>query len=155
MMPTLRIVVADDEPDVRDYYRKILPRLGYTVTAAAENGEQLVDFCRCYRPDLVITDIKMPGGMDGIEAASKIYEEAPTPVILVSAYSDATLLERAEPPTIMAYLVKPIKQADLEPAIGLAMRRFKQFEASRHEASDVHSTLEDHKDRSLSRPRAS
>ncbi|MHB1426503.1 MAG: ANTAR domain-containing response regulator [Gemmataceae bacterium] len=144
MTPSLRIVVADDEPDVRDYYRKILPRLGHSVVAAAETGEQLLAHCRFYRPDLVITDIKMPG-MDGIDAATKLCEEIPLPVILVSAYSDAKLIERAEADHIMAYLVKPIKQADLEPAIGLAMRRFEQFEALRREAADMRQALEDRK----------
>jgi two-component system, response regulator PdtaR len=148
MTPALRIVVADDEPDMRDYFRKVLPRLGHTVSAA-ENGEQLIDFCRFYQPDLVITDIKMPG-MDGIDAAMKIYAERPVPVILVSAYSDAKLIERAEADHIMAYLVKPIKQTDLEPAIGLAMRRFEQFEALRREAlrreaADMRQALEDRK----------
>jgi AmiR/NasT family two-component response regulator len=144
MTPALRIVVADDEPDMRDYFRKILPRMGHAVAAAAENGQQLVDFCRSHRPDLVITDIKMPD-IDGIEAARKIYEELPIPVILVSAYSDASLIERAEAGPIMAYLVKPIKQTDLEPAIRLAMHCFQQFEALRREVSDVRQALEDRK----------
>lgn len=144
MTPVLRIVVADDEPDMRDYFRKVLPRLGHSVAAAAENGEQLVDLCRFHRPDLVITDIKMPH-MDGIEAAMKIYEELPIPVILVSAYSDAKLIERAGADHIMAYLVKPIKQTDLEPAIGLAMRRFEQFEELRRKAADMQQAREDRK----------
>jgi AmiR/NasT family two-component response regulator len=144
MTPALRIVVADDEPDMRDYFHKVLPRLGHTVSVVAENGEQLIDFCRFYQPNLVITDIKMPG-MDGIDAAMKIYEERPVPVILVSACSDAKLIERAEADHIMAYLVKPIKQTDLEPAIGLAMRRFEQFEALRREAADMRQALEDRK----------
>jgi len=144
MTPSLRIVVADDEPDMRDYFRKVLPRLGHTVSAAAENGEQLVEFCRSYQPDLVITDIKMPG-MDGIDAAMKIYAERPIPVILVSAYSDAKLIERAKADHIMAYLVKPIKQTDLEPAISLTMCRFEQFEALRREATDMRQALEDRK----------
>jgi two-component system, response regulator PdtaR len=144
MTPALRIVIADDEPDMRDYFRKVLPRLGHTVSAAAENGEQLVEFCRFYQPDLVITDIKMPN-LDGIDAAMRIYAERPMPVILVSAYSDAKLIERAEADHIMAYLVKPIKQTDLEPAISLAMRRFEQFEALRREAADMRQALEDRK----------
>jgi two-component system, response regulator PdtaR len=144
MTPALRIVIADDEPDMRDYFRKVLPRLGHTVSAAAENGEQLVEFCRFYQPDLVITDIKMPN-LDGIDAAMRIYAERPIPVILVSAYSDAKLIERAEADHIMAYLVKPIKQTDLEPAISLAMRRFEQFEALRREAADMRQALEDRK----------
>jgi response regulator NasT len=144
MTPSLRIVVADDEPDMRDYFRKILPRLGHSVVAAAETGAELLAHCRTHRPDLVITDIKMPD-MDGIDAAIKLYEEMPVPVILVSAYSDAKLIERAEADHIMAYLVKPIKQTDLEPAIGLAVRRFEQFEALRREASDLRQALEDRK----------
>jgi response regulator NasT len=144
MTQGLRIIVADDEPDMRDYFRKVLPRMGHTVVAAAENGEELIAQCRVHRPDLVLTDIKMPE-LDGIDAAMKIYEEMPIPVILVSAYSDAKLIERAEGDHIMAYLVKPIKQADLEPAINLAMRRFEQFEEMRREASDLRQALEDRK----------
>jgi len=144
MTPSLRIVVADDEPDMRDYFRKILPRLGHTVIAAAETGNDLIAKCREHQPDLVITDIKMPD-LDGIDAAMKIYAERPVPVILVSAYSNTKLIERAEADHIMAYLVKPIKQTDLEPAIGLAMRRFEQFEELRREAADMRQALEDRK----------
>jgi response regulator NasT len=144
MTQGLRIVVADDEPDMRDYFRKVLPRLGHTVVAEAENGKELIAQCRAHRPDLVLTDIKMPQ-LDGIDAAIKLYEEMPTPVILISAYSDAKLIERAEGDHIMAYLVKPIKQADLEPAINLVMRRFEQFEEMRREASDLRQALEDRK----------
>jgi AmiR/NasT family two-component response regulator len=144
MTRPLRIAVADDEADMRDYYRKLLPRLGHTVVAAAENGEELIASCRDLRPDLVITDIKMPG-IDGIEAAMRIYQEAPTPVILVSAYNDAKLIERAEADHIMGYLVKPIKQADLEPALSLATRRFEQFETMRREAANLRQALEDRK----------
>lgn len=144
MNSILHIVVADDEPDVRDYYRKVLPRLGHSVVAAAATGTELLALCRTHQPDLVITDIKMPD-MDGIEAAMKIYEERPIPVILVSAYSDEKLIERAEADHIMAYLVKPIKQADLEPAIALAVRRFEQFQELRREAADMRQALEDRK----------
>jgi two-component system, response regulator PdtaR len=144
MTPSLRIVVADDEPDMRDYFRKILPRLGHTVIAAAGTGNDLIAKCREHQPDLVITDIKMPD-LDGIDAAMKICAERPVPVILVSAYSNTKLIERAEADHIMAYLVKPIKQTDLEPAIGLAMRRFEQFEALRREAADMRQALEDRK----------
>jgi response regulator NasT len=144
MTQALRIVVADDEPDVRDYYCKILPRLGYTVVAAAATGEELIAQCRAHRPNLVITDIKMPG-LDGIDAAKRIYDDMPIPVILVSAYSDPELIERAEADHIMAYLIKPIKQVSLEPAIRLAMHRFEQFEELRREASDMRQALEDRK----------
>ena len=127
---SLRIVVADDELDMRDYFRKVLPRLGHQVLAVAENGKELVDYCKAHRPDLVITDIRMPE-MDGIDAASEIYKSCAVPVILVSAYHDSSLIERAEKDHVMAYLVKPIKQADLAPAISLAMRQFREMEALR------------------------
>jgi AmiR/NasT family two-component response regulator len=144
MNRSLCIAVADDEPDMRDYFRKILPRLGHQVVAAAETGRELVEVCRRAGPDLVITDIKMPD-MDGIDAAALIYQDRPVPVILVSAYSDPGLIARAEADHILGYLVKPIKQADLEPVIALAMRRFEQFEALRREAADLRQALEDRK----------
>jgi AmiR/NasT family two-component response regulator len=129
---------------MRYYFQKILPRLGHAVVAAAANGRQLVAEVRAHHPDLVITDIKMPD-MDGIDAAKQIYREYPVPVILVSAYHDPELIERAEADHIMGYLVKPIKQADLAPAISLAMRRFEQFEALRREADDLRQALADRK----------
>jgi response regulator NasT len=137
MNQSLRIAVADDEPDMRKYFQKCLPRLGHQVVAVAANGRELVEQCRATQPDLVITDIKMPE-MDGIDAAVQIYQERPVPVILISAFHDAELIERAEADHVLGYLVKPIKQADLEPAIALAMRRFAQFqELHRKLAEDV------------------
>jgi response regulator NasT len=144
MSRSLRILVADDEPRMRDYLGRILPRLGHEVVAAAKTGMELVAECRTLNPDLVITDINMPD-LDGIDAALEIYREQPVPVILVSAYHDPELIQRAEADHILAYLVKPIKQADLETAIAIAMRRFEQFEALRHEASDLRQALEDRK----------
>ncbi|MDX2035864.1 MAG: response regulator [Isosphaeraceae bacterium] len=144
MSRSLRIVVADDEQDMRDYFRKILPLLGHHVVSAAENGRELVLACKEHKPDLVITDIKMPE-MDGIDAAVEIYQEQAIPVILVSAYHTDGLIHRAEADHIMAYLVKPIKQADLEPAIAIACRRFEQFQALRKEAADLRQALEDRK----------
>lgn len=143
-MRTLRILVADDELDMRDYFQKILPLLGHEVVGAARDGRELIELCNRTSPDLIITDIKMPD-MDGIDAAIQIYRTHPVPVILVSAYHDAEFIRRAESDHILAYLVKPIKQADLEPAITIAMRRFEQFQALRKEASDLKQALEDRK----------
>jgi response regulator NasT len=143
-MNPLRIAVADDEPDMREYFQKSLLRLGHKVIAVAQNGRELVERCRDLHPDLVITDIKMPE-MDGIEAAVQIYTERPVPVILVSAYHDAALIGRAEADHILGYLVKPIKQADLEPVVNLAVRRFEQFEQLRKETADLRQALEDRK----------
>lgn len=144
MTQSLRIAIADDEPDMREYFQKILPVLGHTVVSAAKTGKELVEHCLAHQPDLVITDIKMPD-MDGIDAAVEIYRQHAIPVILVSAYHDSKLIDRAESDHILAYLVKPIKQADLEPAIGLAMRRFAQFQSLRKEATDLRQALADRK----------
>ena len=144
MTQPLRIVVADDEPDMRDYFRKILPRLGHQVVAAAGTGSELVEQCRTLRPDLIITDINMPD-MDGIDAANAICRDQMVPVILVSAYQDSELIARADADHILAYLIKPIKRAHLEPAIAIAMRRFEQFQALRQEASDLRHALADRK----------
>lgn len=129
MNESLRIAVADDEPDMREYFQKLLPRLGHQVVGAARTGQELVELCRTTQPDLVITDIKMPG-MDGIDASGEICRERLVPVILVSAFHDAELVQRAVADHVMAYLVKPIKQADLGPAIAVAQRNFKQLEAA-------------------------
>ena len=144
MKKALRIAVADDEPDMRDYFQAILPVLGHEVVAAAKTGNDLVEDCKSARPDLVITDIRMPD-MDGIDAAARIYKDAAVPFILVSAHHDPATVRRAEADYVMAYLVKPIKQADLEPAIAVAMRRFEQFQALQKEASDLKQALEDRK----------
>lgn len=144
MNRSLRIAVADDEPDMQDFFRTFLPRLGHAVVGVARTGAELVQQCQACPPDLVITDIKMPD-MDGIEAAARISRDRPVPVILVSAYHDPEFIRRAEAEHILAYLVKPIKQADLEPAIAIAMRRFEQFQALHQEASDLKQALEDRK----------
>jgi response regulator NasT len=142
MSQSLRIAVADDEADMRDFFERMLPRLGHRVVSSAETGRQLVEHCRALAPDLVITDIKMPD-MDGIQAAQAICEERPVPVILVSAYHDAELIERAEGDHILAYLVKPIGQAHLGPSIALAVRRFAEFQALRQEAANLRQALTD------------
>jgi response regulator NasT len=142
MNPSLRIAVADDEPDMRDYFSRILPRLGHQVVVLAQTGRELVERCRVVQPDLIITDIKMPE-MDGIEAALLLYEEQAVPVILVSAYHNPELVARAEADHIMGYLVKPIKQADLAPMIALAMRRFEELQQLRQEAADLRQALQD------------
>jgi AmiR/NasT family two-component response regulator len=144
MTRALKIVVADDELDMRDYLQQILPLLGHQVLGVAHTGRELVDLCVATHPDLVITDIKMPD-MDGIDAAAEIYRHVAIPVILVSAYHDPEFIRRAEADHIMAYLVKPIKQADLEPAIGIAMRRFEQFQALHKETADLKQALVDRK----------
>ena len=140
----LKIAVADDEPRVRDYYREILARLGHEVTCAAGTGRVLVQGCQTLRPDLVITDIKMPE-LDGIEAAIELSGDAPVPIILVSAYHDDQLLERTRAGNIFGFLVKPFKQDDLKAAIAIALQRFAQFRSLQTETGELRRAIEDRK----------
>lgn len=144
MTHSLRIAIAEDEPDMREYLEKTLPLLGHQVVVAAKTGRELVEGCRKERPDLIITDIKMPE-MDGIDAVTAIFQESAVPAILVTGYQDPELIERAEHDHILAYLIKPITEADLRPAIAIAMRRFEQFRELRKEAADLRQALEDRK----------
>ena len=142
--PCLKIAVADDEPRMREYYREILARLGHQVTCAAASGLELVEGCRAAPPDLVITDIKMPE-LDGIEVAIELSHDEPVPIILVSAYHDDQLLERARAGHIFGFLVKPIKQDDLRTAIAIALQRFDQFQSLRAETGELRRAIEDRK----------
>jgi response regulator NasT len=139
-----RIVIAEDEPLMRNYLVETLTLLGYQVLAAAGTGRELVERCRQHHPDLVITDISMPD-MDGLEAAEEIYGVEPVPIIIISAFHDPELIARAEKNHILAYLVKPIKQQDLEPAITIARSRFQEFQAMRQETDNLRQALEDRK----------
>jgi response regulator NasT len=140
----LRIAVADDERDTRQFFQELLPHMGHEVVAAAETGRQLVERCAAERPDLIITDIKMPD-MDGIEAASLVNRQREVPVVLVTAHQQADLLTRSGAEYIMAYLVKPVKPPDLQAAITLAVVRFEQYQRVRAEAAGLRQALEDRK----------
>ena len=144
MSRSLRIAVADDEPVMCEYLEKTLPLLGHKVVAVATSGRELIDLCAKSEPELIITDIKMPD-MDGIEAAGIVVQNRPVPVILVSAYHDPKLIERAGAEYVQAFLVKPIKQADLETSIGVALQRYEQFRALYREAQDLRQALADRK----------
>jgi two-component system, response regulator PdtaR len=140
----LRIAVADDERDMRQFFQELLPCMGHQVVAVAETGRQLAEFCRDGQPDVVITDIKMPD-MDGIEAAAAVNHEREVPVVLVSAHTEGDLLARSGAEYIMSYLVKPVKPADLQAAITLAVARFEQYQRVRAEAASLRQSLEDRK----------
>jgi response regulator NasT len=144
MNASLKIAVADDEPRMREYYREALARMGHQVAVAASNGRELVEGCRESRPDLILSDIKMPD-LDGIDAALEIARGEPVPIILVSAYHDDDLLKRAGGGQVFGFLVKPIKQDDLKAAIAIAMRRFAEFRSLRTEAGELRQALEDRK----------
>lgn len=144
MNQSLRIAVADDEPLMRRWYECTLSKLGHQVVVSASNGEELVAQCRCEKPDLLISDIEMPE-LDGLSAAERLREGAPIPIILVSAHHDPKYVERALQNHVLAYLVKPIKQPDLETAITLVMRRFQEFRVLEQQADGLAKTLEGRK----------
>ena len=140
-MEPLRILIADDESIRLMSLRKQLAALGHRVIAEASNGEEAVALAAATQPDLAILDIKMPV-TDGIEAAQQITRVRPIPIILLTAYNEAELVERAAQANISAYLMKPVAEEDLLPAITLALIRFRQFEALRREVSDLREALE-------------
>jgi response regulator NasT len=141
---SLRITIADDDARMRDFLWTSLERMGHIVASAACTGRELVEQCRKNLPQLVICDIKMPD-MDGIDAAGEIYEFQAVPIILVSAFHDEELIQRASQRHILAYLVKPIKESDLQPAIAVAWKRSHEFETLQCEADDLKQALEDRK----------
>jgi len=143
-MNTLRIALADDEPEVLADLEESVVELGHEVVATAQTGTNLVALCRETAPDLIITDIKMPD-MDGLDAVDEIRKTRPTPVIIVSAYHDPEYVERALKEHVLAYLVKPISDQSLKTSIELAMQRFKEFQALQEQAANLQQALEDRK----------
>jgi two-component system, response regulator PdtaR len=144
MTQALRIAVADDEPRMLEFFGMVLEQLGHELIVKAANGKELVDHCRDLRPDLIITDIRMPD-MDGLEAVKQIAVDQVIPVILVSGYHDPQSIEAAMRENVLAYLVKPIKKDDLQPAIGLVMRRFKELQALQQQTQDLRQALDSRK----------
>lgn len=140
-MNPLRILIADDESIRLMSLRGQLTALGHRVVGEASTGEEAVALAASLQPDLAILDIKMPV-VDGIEAAERITEARPIPIILLTAYSEAQLVERAARANIAAYLMKPVAEEDLLPAITLALTRFKQFQTLRQEVADLREALE-------------
>lgn len=118
----LRIVVADDDRDVREYLSDVLTRLGHDVVAAVEDGARLVAACRAHRPDLVVTDQQMPG-LDGMAAAAEINRERPVVVVLVTGHAAAEAVGAAQPAWLAAVLRKPVRAADVEGAVARAAGR--------------------------------
>tara|TARA_B100001123_G_scaffold449734_1_gene616367 strand:- start:3256 stop:3834 length:579 start_codon:yes stop_codon:yes gene_type:complete len=141
---SLRIVLAEDETIIRMDLREQLESLGYQVVADVADGETAVKVSRESRPDVVVMDIKMPG-MDGISAAQKLTGETICPVVLVTAFSDAELIEKANEAGVMAYVMKPIRQGDLRPAIELAVSRFLEYRLLVDEVKDLAQRLETRK----------
>jgi two-component system, response regulator PdtaR len=143
-MEPLRIVIADDEPIIRMDLRRTLENMGHVVIGEAGDGQQALDQCRELKPDVAILDVKMPN-MDGIDAAKSIGDEAIAPVLLLTAYVDRELVERAKDAGVFAYLTKPFKEADLMPAIEISISRFEEAIALDKEVMDLENKLETRK----------
>lgn len=124
-MAKMRVLIADDDPIIRLDLRQMLETMDYEVVAEAGDGKHALELAREHNPDICILDVKMPI-MDGIDAVDQITEEAIAPAILLTAYSDRELIDRAKAAGVFAYLVKPFKPSDLPPAIEIARSRFEQ-----------------------------
>lgn len=143
-MDRTRVIIADDEALIRTDLRETLTNLGYLVVGEVADGRSAVNQARELRPDIVIMDIKMPD-MDGIEAARILTEEQIAPVVLLSAYSQRDLVERAREAGVVAYLVKPYREEDLAPAIEVALARFREFRTLQKQVADLQQALETRK----------
>lgn len=139
-----RVLVAEDEALIRLDLVEMLHEEGYQVVGQAADGEEAVELAGSLNPDLVILDVKMPK-LDGIEAASKITGDRIAPVVILTAFSQRDLVERARDAGTMAYLVKPFAKRDLVPAIELAVSRFAELKALESEIADLTSRLETRK----------
>lgn len=143
-MGQTRVVIADDESIIRMDLREMLSGLGYLVVGEAGDGLSAVNLAREIKPDLVIMDIKMPD-LDGIAAAKILTEERLAPVLLLTAFSQAELIDGAKEAGVVGYIVKPFRESELVPAIEIALSRFKEFRAIEKEAQNLRETLETRK----------
>ena len=143
-MERVRVIVADDESVICMDLREMLSNLGYLVVGEAGDGRSAVNLSRELRPDVVLMDIKMPD-MDGIEAAKILTEERIAPVVLLTAFSQQDLVQRAKAAGVVGYLVKPVKEAELAPAIEIALARFAEFRELEKEVDTLQEQLETRK----------
>jgi len=137
----MRLLIADDEALTRMGLRAVLQEMGHTVVGAAPDGPTALRLACETRPDLALLDIKMPG-LDGLAVAQAIAERCPLPVVMLTAYSERDLVQRAaETETVQAYLVKPVREADLAPTLELAAARFAEWQALKAEAGSRRQAL--------------
>jgi two-component system, response regulator PdtaR len=137
----MRVLIAEDEALIRLDLREMLEEEGFDVVGEAADGEQAVALAKNLQPDLVICDVKMPK-MDGIAAAAQITEARIAPVVMLTAFSQRDLIERARDAGAMAYLVKPFQKRDLLPAIEMATSRFAEIRALESEVTGLRERLE-------------
>ena len=139
-----RVVIAEDEALIRMDLAEMLAEEGYDVVGQAADGEQAIALAESLAPDLVILDVKMPR-LDGIAAAQRIAEQRIAPVVMLTAFSQRELVERARDAGAMAYLVKPFSRTDLVPAIEMAVSRFTELTALEREVADLSERLDTRK----------
>jgi response regulator NasT len=142
--PRKRVVIAEDEALIRMDLAEMLQEEGYDVVGQAGDGESAVKLATEHRPDLVILDVKMPV-LDGISAAERIGADKVAPVLMLTAFSQRELVERARDAGAMAYLVKPFSKADLVPAIEMATTRYEEMRALENEVADLAARFETRK----------
>ncbi|TMK28274.1 MAG: response regulator [Actinobacteria bacterium] len=136
----MRVLVAEDETIIRLDLRDLLERSGFEVCAEARDGEEAVALARSEQPDVAIMDVKMPK-LDGIEAARRILDERPIPIVMLTAYGQDELVARAVEAGVFGYLVKPFREQDLLPAIRTARARHEELLALRDEAESLAEAL--------------
>jgi len=136
----MRILVAEDETIIRLDLKDLLERAGFEVVAEAKDGEEAVALARSAQPDLALMDVKMPR-LDGIEAARRILDERPIPIVMLTAYGQQELVARAAEAGVFGYLVKPFREQDLLPAIHTARARHAELQALREEAESLQEAL--------------
>jgi|DewCreStandDraft_1066081.scaffolds.fasta_scaffold00441_13 AmiR/NasT family two-component response regulator len=141
----VRVVIADDESIIRMDLRETLTAQGYLVVGEAADGRSAVNLARELRPDIVIMDIKMPGDVDGIEAARILTREKIAPVLLLTAFNQKELVEGAKDAGVVGYLVKPFRERDLAPAIEVALARYREFLELDRQVGDLKEALETRK----------
>ena len=139
-MAATRILVAEDETIIRLDLRVLLEKAGFEVCAEAHDGEQAVELARREQPDLALLDVKMPK-LDGIDAARRILDERPIPIVMVTAYGEQELVSRAVEAGVFGYLVKPFRETDLLPAIETARARHGELMELRAEADSLAEAL--------------
>jgi response regulator NasT len=136
----MRVLVAEDETIIRLDLKDLLERSGFEVCAEARDGEEAIALARSERPDVAIMDVKMPK-LDGIEAARRILDERPIPIVMLTAYGQDELVQRAAEAGVFGYLVKPFREQDLLPAIRTARARHEELTALREEAESLAEAL--------------
>jgi response regulator NasT len=144
-MAQTRIIIVDDDSLIRMDLRDLLQRMGYLVVGEAGDAQSGINTARSLRPDLVIMDVRMAGDKDGIDAAATQTAERLAPVLLLTAFSDMDLVQRATEAGVGGYLLKPFSEGELRPAIEVTLARFREFQELSREAQDLRDQLDTRK----------